>query len=312
MAIEPSSRNVGTIDSLQLLTTHYKPTERLFSVTGETSAATALAGRFGATIQANYPILWPETIRGLLIHSASWNSVMRSDKRLSNLTKDEVQGILKIYGYGVPNLDMALWSANNVLTLIAQDSLVPFKEQDGRIKANQMNLHELPWPRDILRDQLGLVDVELRVTLSYFIEPNPTHREEFGKYDYPSHNLRFKLRRATETLQDFVKRINKAAREEDEEFVNDTDRLEWIIGQQNRNHGSIHSDIWLGKGAALAEMDSIAVFPVTGWWKMRKRLRRWDGRARYSLIVTIRTPEENIDIYTPVLNLVQTLTPVQI
>ena len=34
---------------------------------------------------------------------------------------------------------------------------------------------ELPWPRDVLQG-LGEQSVRLRVTLSYFIEPNPGRR----------------------------------------------------------------------------------------------------------------------------------------
>jgi hypothetical protein len=39
---------------------------------------------------------------------------------------------------------------------------------------------------------------------------------------------------------------------------------------------------------------------VVGWWRERPHLGRFDRRARYSLIVSIRTPVEEIDIYTPV------------
>jgi hypothetical protein len=71
-----------------------------------------------------------------------------------------------------------------------------------------------------------------------------------------------------------------------------------------RSRGSIHSDYWRGTAVALAEKGHIAVFPVSGWWRERKHLKRWDRKARYSLIVTIKTPSEEIDIYTPVANLV--------
>jgi hypothetical protein len=42
------------------------------------------------------------------------------------------------------------------------------------------------------------------------------------------------------------------------------------------------------------------VFPVGGWWKEKAYLERFDEMARYSLIVTIRAPGSNVDIYTPV------------
>ncbi len=35
-----------------------------------------------------------------------------------------------------------------------------------------MRLHRLPWPKEVL-EQLGGLEVRMRVTLSYFIEPSP-------------------------------------------------------------------------------------------------------------------------------------------
>jgi len=37
---------------------------------------------------------------------------------------------------------------------------------------------------------------------------------------------------------------------------------------------------------------------MTGWWKELKSEKRWDHQARYSLIISITTPET--DIYTVV------------
>ena len=56
---------------------------------------------------------------------------------------------------------------------------------------------------------------ELRITLSYFIEPNPGERGWTRRHRYASHNLRFAVKRALETLPMFRQRINKAAQEEE-------------------------------------------------------------------------------------------------
>ncbi len=42
-------------------------------------------------------------------------------------------------------------------------------------KSRHMNLHEFPWPRTQL-EQLAETEVELRETLSYYVEPNPGER----------------------------------------------------------------------------------------------------------------------------------------
>ena len=105
----------------------------------------------------------------------------------------------------MPNLARATRSATDALALIVQDSIHPF---DGDGKMKEMHLHELPWPADVL-SELGESPVVLRVTLSYFIEPNPSRRGWRGRFRYASHGLRFDARRPTESTEDFRKRVNK-------------------------------------------------------------------------------------------------------
>jgi hypothetical protein len=64
--------------------------------------------------------------------------------------------------------------------------------------------------------------------------------------------------------------------------------------------GSLHSDIWRGTAADLAEKGHVIVKPVRGWWSDRPHLGRWRDKVRYSLIVTIETARQDVDIYTPV------------
>ena len=168
-----------------------------------------------------------------------------------------------------------------------------------------MKLHELPWPKEKL-ESLGATPVELKLTLSYFIEPNPGERGYGARHRYASHGLRFKVKRASETVKDFKWRINKAVRDE-QESQSYEDRSEggnWFLGQKIRNRGSLHCDIWSGTAADLAQRDAIAVFPIGGWWKEKKYLEQYNNKARYSLITSIRVPEVDVDIYTPVSNLV--------
>ncbi|MDR1510137.1 MAG: S8 family peptidase, partial [Synergistaceae bacterium] len=68
---------ISVYDDLSLLSTGYQPTQRQLDAFNATSAATALAARMAAQIQARYPQAWPETIRGLLIHSAEWPDAIK-------------------------------------------------------------------------------------------------------------------------------------------------------------------------------------------------------------------------------------------
>ena len=51
-------------------------------------------------------------------------------------------------------------------------------------------------------------------------------------------------------------------------------------------------------------MNTIAVYPVGGWWKYRTAQDRYENRVRYSLLVSIDVPDENIDIYSEVENII--------
>src|SRR5437764_1218866 len=67
----------SNIDDLSLMTTIVHPSGRLLEATRDTSPATALAARFAARIWSRYPRFRPETVRGLMVHSASWTEAMR-------------------------------------------------------------------------------------------------------------------------------------------------------------------------------------------------------------------------------------------
>ena len=294
---ERDGAEVDTPDSLLLLTTHSRPTERPLTTMGETSAAAALAARMAATLMARYPDFWPETVRGLLVHSAEWTREMKT-ATAGGSSGNRNRLRLRRYGYGVPDLERASWSASNLLTLVAQDSLQPFEKRNGRIATKDFSFHALPWPREEL-STMGSERVELRVTLSYFIEPNPARRGWKYRHRYPSHGLRFAIKAATEELGDFQARVSRDAQSEDRPGRRHDDRG-WCIGSTHRNRGSIHSDWWAGTAADLAERGYLAVFPVGGWWKERPQLQQ--TQVRYSLIVAVKTPETELDIYTPVAN----------
>src|SRR6185503_11762591 len=107
--------------------------------------ATAQVARFGAIIEANYPQLWPETVRGLVVQSARWTRPMQTALD-SAISKRRRFRLLRRYGFGVPNLERALRSAADALTLIVQGSIHPFAS--GRMQ--EAHFHELPWPSDAL------------------------------------------------------------------------------------------------------------------------------------------------------------------
>lgn len=197
-----------------------------------------------------------------------------------------------------------LSSAASSVTLMLQDEFLPFERSNSGIAMRAFRFHVLPWPREQLRDLFGAT-VRMRVTLSYFVEPNPSNKGWRGRYRYASHGLRFDVKRPTETLDDFQRRLgNAAAREEGDDAPQPETSVDdrWYIGNRLRNSGSLHADIWIGTGAELADSGYIGITPVGGWWKENNRRDRADLPVRYALLVSLRTDEVGTDIYTPIAN----------
>lgn len=289
------------VPDLSLLSTHYRPAERSFVVSHGTSAASAQVSRMAAIVNAQYPSLWPETIRGLIVHSADWTQAMRAHFHRAPGKKGR-ERLVRRYGFGVPSLARALRSANDALTLIVQGSIRPFAPGANNRTRNlgDIHFHDLPWPRDVLQS-LGQQSVRLRVTLSYFVEPNPGRRGWGKRHRYASHGLRFDVKGPSESFAEFRKRLNKAALDEDERKPRrDGSANEWYLGEQTRSRGSIHSDMLSGTAADLAERGVVGIYPVSGWWKDQPRRDRSHLGARYALIVSLETDAADVDIWTPV------------
>lgn len=299
--VDPATGSGDHVDDLALLSAFHRPSERLLTVTGDTSAATALVARMGAQILAENRSAWPETVRGLIVHAARWTDAMRRHLP-ANPNQMHKRRMVRRYGYGVPELERALRSAPNDVTLVAERHMQPFQVENGRVKTRDMILHDFPWPQTELQD-LGDAMVAMRVTLSYFIEPNPGERGWTERHRYASHGLRFAVKRAEEGIADFRRRINASARDEEEGGDLGGTEAGWFLGPRLRNKGSIHSDIWEGTAADLAGRHAIAVYPVGGWWRQKPRLGRMDRRVRYSLIVSLEAPI-GVDLYTPILTAV--------
>jgi len=307
--ISPDRTQVSNEDVVGLLTTSGRTAGQMFERAGDTSAACALVSRQAAILMAEYPHYWPETIRGLLVHSAKWTEQMRERHRAISKTskpKVAIENLLRTVGYGVTDLERSLYSASNALTLIAQSQIQPFyKKHDAAASSDpvfhEMNLHQLPWPKEALQLLPGDINVKLRVTLSYFVEPNPRRRGFRTRYSYQSHGLRFDVIRPRESVNTFRAALNKFAVDENYDG-REGDKDGWVVGSKLRTRGSIHSDIWEGSAADLRDMHTIAVFPVSGWWKYKSAGERWQNAVRYSLLVSIDVADTDIDIYTEVEN----------
>ena len=285
-----------------------KDPNMLFYPFGDTSGAAALGAKMAAELTTAYPQMWPETIRALMVHSADWTEAMLHGIDFTNASGADKRLLLRSYGYGVPSKDKAFYSANNSLTLIAENEIQPYKIDGGSVKYNEYHLYNIPWPEDILRDYLTEKDVKLTITLSYFIDPNPGNKRYATNFHYHSHSLDFKMIKPTEDLNEFKRRISGS--EENEETAYQGQDEPWALKEITRSKGSIKKDFIISSGADLSTRNIVAIYPKAGWYKTRKKLIRLaETKVRYSLIMTIETEDQQVDIYTPVMNLIQaTLT----
>jgi hypothetical protein len=89
----------------------------------------------------------------------------------------------------------------------------------------------------------------LKVTLSYFIEPNPGKPIISRKRTYQSFGLQFELRRPKESDAEFKNRVNKLQMLEEGDdplAITSEDPVsedgDWILGKRGRNVGSLSAD----------------------------------------------------------------------
>ena len=272
-----------------------------------TSAAAGVAGNFVGQLQAELPDLWPETYRALMVDSATWPQPIRSQLVGRGAHWKSIKGkrqhILRDVGYGVPDLERAFRSARNDVTLIAQAEIQPFAAgPNGQPPVfNEMHFYDLPWPSALLQE-LENETVTLKVTLSYFIEPNLSGRAATRPDTYRSFGLRFEMKKRTETAAAFRRRLTQP-RDSDEPAANEGSH--WLLGPNAFQAGSLHCDLWRGAAVDLASHDEIAVYPVGGWWKSHTGQQRMNDKGRYALILSLSAPGYAVDLHARIAAMIE-------
>jgi len=308
-AVNPGRTEILTVGSLSLLTTGSDAETPLVPFEA-TSAAAAQAARMAARLTAQHPDYWPETIRAMMVHSAEWTAPMLTALGDTPGKKARYE-LVRRFGYGVPSFERANASALNHLALFAQADIHPFKMHKGR-KFNECHYYTLPIPRDML-ERLENEIVEMKVTLSYFIDPNPGLSANLDAQRYQSHGLRFDHQRKNESVARFKLRVNPSEREDPRRrpAIEPADPR-WMLGEDSISAGSLHCDVWTGPAIELLNRDTICVKPVNGWWRNRASTDIVNRKSRYALIVTLKARNADLDIYTPVRMSIGLPVPVEV
>jgi hypothetical protein len=307
-AVSPARTEVVTLGSLSLLTTGHDVDNTPLVQFDATSAAAAQAARLAARLSADHPEFWPETLRALMVHSAEWTPRML-DALVGAPSKRNRYELIRRFGYGVADYERATASANHHLALFAQAEIQPFR-LEGTRKFNECHYYRLPIPREMLEGLANEI-VELKVTLSYFVEPNPGLSANIDPARYQSHGLRFDLRRRGETATRFKQRVNASERDDPRVAPRaEPDDERWMFGAQSISCGSLHCDTWAGPAIELVGRDLLCIKPVVGWSRERASREICNKVRRYGLIVTLKAKNHEIDLYTPIRVMVE--TPIEV
>ena len=220
-------------------------------------------------------------------------------QQLRQKNKSERHTLLREFGYGVPDLDRALNSSRSDVELITQSVIRPFcKKPNEGASFKESHVYRLPWPRATL-EELGNQEIELKVTLSYFVEPAPGQLAPIRPDRYRSVGLRFDLKRTGEPFATFLGRRNKLEQDDDADFAEYADPR-WILDQRVGSVGSVHSNTWIGPAAELLDRDAVVIYPVMGWWRERPALGKLDRDLRYALVLGLRSSDANVDLYSEI------------
>lgn len=284
----------ASVPTLCALTTSHRHTHgQPLGQIAMTSEATARAAHLAARVWAVEPKLRPETVRGLIVHSASWTQEMVRQF-------DGMNDRLLACGYGVPDESLACACARDRATIVLEDVMPnavleeqPKKKLPKRATSKttepahrrKVLLYRLPVPHELLGDSDP--DVELRVTLSYFTEPN-----KFGRTVFHGLDLKWDMQGPQEIDSEFLQRINALRRPKGPDGnpakITTKKSFDWDVGIQARSRGTVQSDRWRGRMSALAGDKLIAVIPVLGWWDQRRGMKT--EQMRFSLIVSVLGP----------------------
>jgi hypothetical protein len=307
-AVDPMQQTVVDTTSLSVLTSGPDVGANPLVAFRATSAATAEAARLAARLMAAKPDYWPETIRALMVHGAEWTNKMRF--ALDPLGKTDAAALLRHFGYGVPTYERAVASAENHLALVAQSEIQPYTSVGGR-SFNDCHYYDLPWPSAAL-ETLGDEEVKLKISLSYFVEPNPGALSTLDAYRYQSFGLRFDLKRRNETTTNFKKRVNVAERADKfDKPPTSSDDGNWLFGPDSVSCGSLHCDEWSGPAAHLLTRDLLCIKPVGGWWRGRADIKICNKMARYALVVSLKTDSQEVTFHTDISAIINGPIPIE-
>ncbi|MFZ0520971.1 MAG: S8 family peptidase [Candidatus Acidiferrales bacterium] len=264
---------VRNFNELSLVSMNREYLQHLFAADSGTSFAAPRVAHVGARLLETFPDASANLIRALLASSATVPAA--SSDRLAGVARDAV---LRVCGYGVPNLERAQTSDENRVVLF----------NDNSIGHDRFHIYQIPIPESFFeRKELRSIDV----TLAY--DPPVRH----SRFDYLGATMTFALIRG-KTLEEVAEACGAQAGRDDP-----ADRLTSTVwecgmepGHRAREGGTLQK--------AVFEMKQIprALYGDTYHLVVRCE-RKWardeHSPQRYAIVVVMRQ-QAHVDIYNEI------------
>ncbi len=256
-----------------IISLYWKHTEKLFTADIGTSYAAPQVAHLAARILAAYPNISANLVRALVANCASLPAA--AFQLLPKLEERQ-----RVYGYGQPAAEVALFSTANRVTLIAEDELA----------LGSLHVYEVPIP-DELREARG----ERRVTVTLAFDPPVRNTRK----DYLGTKMTFRLLRGLTTeriLRKYAKREAGIAAEE----IPPSSDCPMSPLPTAREGGTLQKAVFtVRQDRSLRDYEGdlfhILVDCKLGWAAAEEI-----ERQRYALAVTLEATQGLLELYNPI------------
>ncbi|MCA9885250.1 MAG: S8 family peptidase [Anaerolineae bacterium] len=270
---------------LGIISTNHAFTERLFTTESGTSFAAPKVTHLAARILERYPSASANLIRALIVNAARIPDAIRL------LFSDE-KDVSKIVGYGKPELDRAIFSTDNSVTLLSDDSM----------PLDTIHLYEIPIPEEF---QTSNGTRRIIITLAY---DSPVR----NRSDYLGAKMQFRLYRGLKPEDILAYHAERDDDEDPDPVTSNKCRL--VPSSTAREGGTIQR--------AIFEVKQNRVFTDHSQYGGNLHLlvrskAVWVSHEefpiqKYALAITIEHENAMLDVYTKVTQQIQTRQRVRV
>jgi len=243
--------------------------QRLFAARSGTSFSAPKIAHLAALILKKYPGLSANLVRALIANSAKIPDI--AQERIAN--DDDIR---RIYGYGLPDPNRALYSTDNRVLLMGEDEI----PNDG------MHVYEIPIP-DEFRSTRG----ERVITICLAYDPPVRHTRK----DYTGVSLEFRLIRGKTTNEIYDWYSNQ--RVDGVQQIAPRYQCDLRPSLQNRGGGTLHKAEF-----RIRQNGSLEKYPGEHFHLVIQSKKGWvdndiNPAQRYAVTVTLEHLGVQLDIY---------------